>query len=45
MKLAVQVVDNNFGFNKLLGASRQTWATQTLTDRGELAKLVAWYAR
>ena len=45
MKLAVQVVDSNFGFNKLLGASRQTWATQTLTDRGEFAKLVAWYAR
>jgi lysine-N-methylase len=43
--LAVRIVDDNFGFNKLLGSGRQLWATQTLAERGELAKLIAWYAR
>lgn len=45
VKQATRMVDDNFGFNKLLGADRQTWAVRTLSDRGELAKLVAWYAR
>jgi lysine-N-methylase len=43
--LAVRIVDDNFGFNKLLGSGRQLWATQLLADRGELTKLIAWYAR
>jgi lysine-N-methylase len=43
--LAVRIVDDNFGFNKLLGAGRQVWAGRALADRGELARLVAWYAR
>jgi lysine-N-methylase len=43
--LAVQAVDDNFGYNKLLGAGRQVWATRALADRGELPRLVAWYAR
>jgi lysine-N-methylase len=45
VELAVRIVDDNFGFNKLLGSGRQLWATQTLAERGELAKLIAWYAR
>ncbi|HVK19041.1 MAG TPA: YkgJ family cysteine cluster protein [Fimbriiglobus sp.] len=43
--LALRIVDDNFGFNKLLGSGRQLWATQTLAERGELARLIAWYAR
>ncbi len=45
VKLAVRIADDNFGFNKLLGSGRQLWAAQTLAERGELAKLIAWYAR
>ena len=45
VRLAVRIVDDNFGFNKLLGTARQAWAVQTLADRGDLARLVAWYAR
>jgi lysine-N-methylase len=45
VRLAVRIVDDNFGFNKLFGSGRQAWATQTLAERGELAKLIAWYAR
>lgn len=43
--LALRVVDDNFGFNKLLGAGRQAWAIRALADRGEIARLVAWYGR
>jgi lysine-N-methylase len=43
--LAVQIVDDNFGFNTRLGDDKQIWATQALAARGELARLVAWYAR
>lgn len=42
---AVRVVDDNFGYNPLLGAGRQAWAVHTLSERGELARLVAWYGR
>lgn len=42
---AVQIVDDNFGFNTQLGTGRQLWATGALSERGELARLVAWYAR
>jgi lysine-N-methylase len=45
VKRAVQIVDDNFGYNKLLGAGRQRWATQILSERGEVARLIAWYAR
>ena len=42
---AVRTVDDNFGFNKLLGLGRQKFALRLLASRGELARLVAWYAR
>ncbi len=45
LRLALQVVDGNFGYNPLLGTPRQAWAVQTLAGRGELARLVAWHAR
>ena len=43
--LAVRVVDDNFGFNKLLGSARQRFALRLLASRGELTKLVAWYGK
>ena len=43
-KLALRLVDDSFGFNKLLDAGRQPWAMRTLGDRGEVAKLIARYA-
>jgi lysine-N-methylase len=42
---AVRIVDDNFGFNPLLGLKRQRFGLRTLGRRGELAKLVAWYSR
>ena len=43
--LAVRIVDDNFGFNKLLGSARQKFALRLLATRGELPKLVAWYGK
>lgn len=43
--LAVRIVDDNFGFNKLLGSARQKFAFRLLATRGELPKLVAWYGQ
>jgi lysine-N-methylase len=45
MMTAVRIVDDNFGFNPLLGLKRQRFGLRTLARRGELAKLVAWYSR
>jgi lysine-N-methylase len=45
VRQAVRVVDDNFGFNKLLGQTRQKVALRLLAKNGELAKLVAWYGR
>lgn len=42
---AVRLVDDSFGFNKLLGSGRQNWAVRTLATKGELPRLIAWYAR
>jgi lysine-N-methylase len=39
------MVDDNFGFNKLLGLGRQKFALKLLAGRGELARLIAWYGR
>jgi lysine-N-methylase len=43
--LALRVVDDNFGFNPLLGTARQVWGLRMLNNKGELPRLVAWYAR
>ena len=42
---ALRLVDDNFGFNKLLGLGRQKFALRVLSGRGELVRLVAWYSR
>jgi lysine-N-methylase len=42
---AVRIVDDNFGFNPLLGSSRQMFALRLLGKRGELPRLIAWYGR
>ncbi len=43
-KLALRLVDDSFGFNKLLDVGLQAWAIRTLADRGEVVKLIARYA-
>lgn len=45
VRQAVRIVDDNFGFNTLLGQARQKVALRLLAKNGELPKLVAWYAR
>jgi len=42
---AVRIVDDNFGFNPLLGRGRQRFALNLLGKRGELPKLIAWYGK
>ena len=42
---AVRMVDDNFGFNPLLGSARQKFALRLLANRGDLSKLVAWYGK
>lgn len=42
---AIRIVDDNFGFNPLLGSRRQLWTTRILASRGEISRLVAWYSR
>lgn len=42
---AVSIVDENFGFNPILGMRRQRLGLRLLARRGELEQLIAWYAR
>lgn len=42
---AVRMVDDNFGFNPLLGSARQKFALRLLANRGDLPRLIAWYGR
>lgn len=42
---AVRMVDDNFGFNPLLGSARQKFALRLLAARGDLPRLVAWYGK
>jgi lysine-N-methylase len=42
---AVQLVDDHFGYNRVLGSSRYRWMIRTLAEHGELARLIAWYSR
>lgn len=45
VKRAVRMTDENFGYSAFLKGGRTTWALRTLADRGEVARLIAWYAR
>jgi lysine-N-methylase len=43
--LALRIVDDNFGFNPLLGSRRQIIAGRILGRRGEISRLIAWLSR
>lgn len=45
VKQSLEIVDDNFAYNPLLGKQRQKFALRLLGLRGELPKLIAWYAR
>jgi lysine-N-methylase len=45
VKRAMRMVDENFGHSKFLAGYRTTWALRTLAERGEVVRLIAWYAR
>jgi lysine-N-methylase len=45
VRLAVGIVDDHFGFNRLLGSLRQRLSLSILARTGELNALVAWYSR
>ncbi len=42
---AIQVVDDHFGGDPMLGFPHIRFLQSTLAERGELEKLVAWYSR
>jgi lysine-N-methylase len=42
---AVNLVDDHFGYNRLLGTRRFRFPVRLLARRGELEKLIAWYSR
>lgn len=42
---AIGIIDDNFGYNPLLGSHRQLMSMRIMAGRGELARLVAWYSR
>jgi len=44
IELALQIVDDNFGYNPLLGRPRLRWATRQLGRRAEISRLIARYA-
>jgi len=41
----LRMVDENFGYSRALGDARTLWGIRTMADRGEIARLIAWYAR
>ncbi len=42
---ALSIVDDHFGFNRVLGTLRQRVSFRILARRGELSRLIAWYSR
>ena len=42
---AVKIVDDNFGFNPLLGSYKQRTVVGLIRSKDELPRLVAWYGR
>lgn len=42
---ALSIVDDHFGFNKVLGTLRQRFAMRLLASRGETVRLIARYSR
>lgn len=45
IELALTIVDDHFGFNQILGTTRQRLSFRILSQRGELSRLIAWYSR
>lgn len=45
LSIAVRTIDDNFGFNPLIGSAKQKWALRMLSARGDLPRLIAWYGR
>ena len=45
MLKAITVIDENFGYNTLLGKSRFRLGIRILSFRQELDRLAVWYAR
>jgi lysine-N-methylase len=43
--LALTVVDDHVGFNRVLASFRQRLSFTILARRGEIARLIAWYSR
>jgi lysine-N-methylase len=42
---SLTVVDDHFGFNRLLATTRQRVGFRILARRGELSRLIGWYSR
>jgi lysine-N-methylase len=42
---AISIVDDHFGFNRILRTRRHRLAVRLLAGRGELSRLIAWYSR
>jgi lysine-N-methylase len=42
---ALSIVDDHFGFNRVLATTRNRLCQSILASQGELSKLVAWYSR
>jgi lysine-N-methylase len=42
---ALSIVDDHFGFNRVLGTLAQRLGFKILSRRGEIASLIAWYSR
>jgi lysine-N-methylase len=42
---ALSIVDDHFGFNRVLLTARQRWSFRILARSGELSRLIAWYSR
>jgi lysine-N-methylase len=42
---ALTIVDDHFGFNRVLASLRQRLSFLILAQRGELSRLIAWYGR
>ena len=41
----LRMVDENFGYSKFLAGPRAAWAVRAMAEKGEVPKLIAWYAR
>jgi lysine-N-methylase len=45
LEKAINIVDENYAYNPLLGHARQKLATRLLFSQGELERLIAWYGQ